>query len=165
LSLPSLAERRISLCADRWAEAAFRAALASAPEPHVVLGPDDSDVLEVGDLEGAIAQAEDAIRERKPTDDCAGPAIAAVSVTAPILVLDEAAFNYPAGRLIGFGERSPEVPPKAGRLPVWQLGEAERARQLRERRRLLAWVVLGILAPVLLLLVFELCASFGARLG
>ncbi len=126
------------------------------------------EVLSVGDLTGAIARAEAVLQSvrREPTPppaavsvqmDASGPSgtqrIAALTAadadrvlrTDSILVLDEYAFNYPAGRLDTF------------LLPE----ERPAPRRMVARRALISWLALAILLPFVLTAIFVAGVGIG----
>ena len=118
----------------------------------------------MGDLSGAIARAEavlSAVR-REPTPPpppvYAGPSgtqrLAALTAaeadrvlrTDSILVLDEYAFKYPAGRLDTF------LPMEARATP---------ARRVVARRALISWLALALVLPVILTAIFVAGVGIG----
>jgi hypothetical protein len=77
--------------------------------------------------------------------------IPSVARTAPILVLDEDAFYYPAGKIPGFAAGTVEDHGPARSF----------LRNLRERPVLLSWIAVVILAPLTLLSLFAVGVGIG----
>lgn len=149
--------------ADSRVRSAFRATLQRAP--YFGAPPVAPEVLCVEDLTAAIARAEAALRAVRRDPTPAPPAVAVdagpsgtqriAALTAAeaervlrsdsILVLDEYAFNYPAGRLDTF------LPPEERAAP----------RRVVARRALISWLALALVLPVVLTAIFVAGVGIG----
>ena len=154
--------------ADSRVRSAFRATLQRTP--YFGAPPVAPEVLCVEDLSAAIARAEAVIQAVRRDTTPAPPSVACddeastghsgtqriASLTAaeaervlrtdPILVLDEYAFNYPAGRLDTF------------LLPEERLTPG---RRVVARRALISWLALAIVLPVVLTAIFVAGVGIG----